>query len=83
MTILFWLGLLIAIGAALAFAVLGLLALYGGARTTREQLIPGFRPDSPAPLTRALSLAAVWVPVGVVAFFGLYACVHILALMLG
>lgn len=83
MALLYWLGLLIAVGAALAFAALGLLALYGGLRTTREQLIPGFRPDSPGPLARALSLAAVWVPVGVVAFFGLYACVHILTLMLG
>ncbi|MEN9935208.1 MAG: hypothetical protein RLZZ387_1787 [Chloroflexota bacterium] len=82
MAILFGLGVLIAVGAALAFAALGLLALYGSARTTREQLIPGFRPDRPGPLERALALAALWVPAGVVALFGLYACVHILGVAL-
>jgi hypothetical protein len=80
---LFWLGALIAVGAALAFAALGLLALYGGVRATREQVIPGFRPDRPGPVQRALTLLAVWLPVAVVAFFGLYAGVHILRVALG
>jgi hypothetical protein len=83
MSLLFWLGSLIAIGAALAFAVLGVLTLYGGVRATREQLLPGFRPDRPGPVQRFLALAAVWVPVAVVAFFGLYAGVHIVRVVLG
>lgn len=76
--VLYWLGVLIALGSAVAFAVLGLLPLYGGARTTSEQLIPGFKPDRPGPAERALALVAVWVPVAIVCGFGLYAAVQIL-----
>lgn len=83
MNALFWLGALIAVGAALAFAALGLLALYGGVRATLGQILPGFRSDQPSALQRLLTLAALWLPVAVVAFFGLYACVHILGIVLG
>ncbi|MFO7168836.1 MAG: hypothetical protein DIU80_012515 [Chloroflexota bacterium] len=79
--VLFAIGALVAIVAAAAFAALGLLTLYGGARATREQLIPGFRPDRPGPLARALALVAVWVPVLVVTLFALYAAVWIVALV--
>jgi hypothetical protein len=82
MALLYWLGVLIAIGSAIAFAALGLLAGYGGLHTTRAQILPGFRPDRPGPLARAATLAAVWVPVLVVAIFGVYACVHILGVAL-
>jgi hypothetical protein len=83
MSLLYWLGALIAVGAALAFAAIGVLTLYGGVRATREQVLPGFRPDRPGPLQRALTLAAVWVPVAVVVAFGLYAGAHILRVALG
>lgn len=82
MAILFWLGVLIAVGAALAFAALGALAAYGGLHTTRAQIIPGFKPDRPGPLARAATLAAVWVPALTVAIFGIYSCVHILGVAL-
>jgi hypothetical protein len=75
--ILMWLGALIALGAALAFAAMGLLALWGAARATREQLVPGFRTDRPGALERALTLAAVWVPALVIAGFGVYAAAWI------
>lgn len=80
---LFWLGALIALGAALAFAVVGLLTIYGGVRATREQLLPGFRPDRSGPLHRTLTIVAVWLPAAVVAFFGLYAGAHIVQVVLG
>ncbi|HWQ14230.1 MAG TPA: hypothetical protein VNL77_15635 [Roseiflexaceae bacterium] len=82
MAALFWLGILIALGAAVVFAALGVLPLYAAIRTTREQIIPGFRPDRPGPLERALALAAVWLPAIVTGLFGLYACAQLLLLAL-
>jgi hypothetical protein len=71
-------GALIALGAALAFVVVGALALFGGARATYEQVVPGFRPDRPGPLERGLTLLGVWGPVLLMAILCLLAGIKIL-----
>lgn len=77
------LGAIIAIGAALAFALIGALTLFGGANSTDKQVLPGFRPDQPGPLVRLLTLASVWVPVAFVAVLCLLAAVQIFRVALG
>lgn len=67
------LGALITLGAAIAFLVVGALALVGSANATSAQLIPGFRPDRPGPLERALALLGVWVPVALLCLLCLLA----------
>jgi hypothetical protein len=76
--VLFGIGALIAVGAAGAFVAFGVLSVYGAARATVEHLLPGFRPDRPSPATRVLTILAVWLPVAVVGFFGVYAGVWII-----
>lgn len=78
----FILGVLIALGAAAAFAGLGLATLFGGARSTSEQVIPGFKPDRPGAAERALTLGAVWIPVVVVAIFGVYSAVRVVEMVI-
>jgi hypothetical protein len=70
-------GALIALGAAVAFLVVGALALFGGARATTEQVVPGFRPDRPGPAQRALTLLGVWGPVALIALLCLLAGIMI------
>ena len=70
-------GALVGIGAALAFLIVGALTLFGGARTTQEQIVPGFGPDRPGPLERAFALLAVWGPVLLVALLCLLAAIQI------
>ena len=71
-------GALIALGATIAFLVIGALALFGGARATTEQVMPGFRPDQPSPAERALTLLGLWGPVVLVALLCLLAAIQIL-----
>ena len=56
-------GALITLGGAIAFLAVGALTLFGGANTTQQQVVPGFRPDRPSPTERALTLLGVWVPI--------------------
>lgn len=78
----FILGVLIAIGAAVAFAALGLATLFGGARSTGEQIIPGFVSDRAGSAERTLTLIAVWVPVVVVTIFGVYTAYRIIEMVI-
>ena len=70
-------GAIIAIGAAVAFLVVGALTLFGGARATQDQVVPGFRPDRPGPLERALALLSVWGPVLFIAALCLLGAIQI------
>ena len=70
-------GALVAFGAALAFLVVGALTLFGGARATQEQIVPGFGPDRPGPLERAFALLAVWGPALLIAVLCLLAAIQI------
>jgi hypothetical protein len=76
------LGALIALGATVAFVAVGALTLFGGARATTEQVLPGFRPDRPGPAERALTLLGVWGPVALVALLCLLAAIQILRVAL-
>jgi hypothetical protein len=78
----FVVGLVIAIGAAIAFLLLGALALFGGARATQDQIVPGFRPDRPGMLERALTLLSVWGTVALVAVLCLLAAIRIFDIVL-
>ena len=75
-------GALIALGASVAFVVLGALTLFGGARATSEQVVPGFRPDQPSPAERALTLLGVWGPVALVTLLCLLGAIQILRVAL-
>ena len=76
-------GALIAVGAALAFLAVGALSLFGGTRATGGQVVPGFKPDRPGPLERALTLLSVWGPVLLIAALCLLAAIKILQVVLG
>ncbi|ABU57941.1 hypothetical protein [Roseiflexus castenholzii] len=78
----FILGVLIAIASAVAFAALGLVTLFGGARSTQEQIIPGFIPDRASGAERLFTLGAVWIPVIVVTLFGVYAAYRIVEMVI-
>jgi hypothetical protein len=71
------LGALIALGAAVAFLVVGALSLFGGTRATQDQVVPGFRPDRPGGIERALTLLGVWGPVLLIAALCLLAAIQI------
>jgi hypothetical protein len=71
-------GALIALGSTVAFLVVGALVLFGGARTTTDQIVPGFRPDRPSPAERALTLLGVWGPAVLIALLCLLAAIQIL-----
>jgi hypothetical protein len=75
-------GGLIALGATIAFLLIGALALFGGARATTEQVVPGFRPDRPGTARRALTLLGLWGPVVLVALLCLLAAIQILRVAL-
>ncbi len=77
------LGALIVLGAALAFLVMGALALFGGANATQGQVIPGFRPDQPGPAERALTLLSVWGPVALIALLCLLAAIKMVQMAIG
>ena len=72
------LGALITFGAALAFLVVGALALFGGTNATQGQIVPGFRPDRPGSLERILTLVGVWGPVALIALLCLLAAIKML-----
>ena len=76
-------GALVTLGAAIAFLVVGALALFGGADATQRQVVPGFRPDRPGPLERALTLVGVWGPVVLVAVLCLLAAIKMMQVAAG
>lgn len=76
------LGILAALGAAVVFLIIGALVLFGGVRTTREQIVPGFLPDHPSPLERLLTLLGTWLPIGMIALLCLLTGIRLLQLIL-
>jgi hypothetical protein len=76
------LGALIGVGAAVVFLLVGALALFGGTDATRKQLLPGFAPDRPAFIERALSFLSLWGPVALVALLCLLAGIQIVRIAL-
>lgn len=80
---LYALGVLIAIGSAIAFLAIGAITVLGGADATQRQVIPGFRPDEPSPLQRVLTFLGVWGPIVFVAVLSLLAGIRILRVAFG
>jgi len=79
----FFLGALIAIGASIAFAVVGLLTLWGGGETLTRELPRGFTRSATSPARRVLGVALVAVPLVITALFGLLAAGRVLMVALG
>jgi hypothetical protein len=78
-----YLGVLIGVGAAVAFLAVGALALFGGTDATRRQLLPGFLPDRPGPGERLLALLSLWGPAALVALLCLLAGIQIVRVAAG
>ena len=80
---LYGLGVLIAIGAAGAFAAVGILTIWGGYEAVRRELVRGFVVNPPSPAERVISLSVTVVPLAVVALFSLMAAGRITLMVLG
>jgi hypothetical protein len=76
-----YLGLLIGLGAAIIFIVIGALSLFGGVDTTQRQLLPGFTPDRLGGARQLVALVLFWLPILVVAGFCLLTGIQILRVM--
>lgn len=79
----FILGSIIAIGAAIAFAVLGALTLWGGWVTVTRELPAHFVSAGASAGERTQTLALVVVPLTITGIFGLLAGWRILLVALG
>ena len=77
------LGVLITLGGAIAFLVVGALTLFGGVDATQRQVVPGFRPDRPGPAERLLTLLGVWGPIALTALLCLLAAIKMLQVVAG
>jgi hypothetical protein len=77
------LGSLIALGAALIFAALGLLTLWAGWLAVRREVLRGFVSAAPSPAEQALTLGMIGLPLGGAALLGLLAAIRIAAVALG
>jgi hypothetical protein len=77
------LGSIIAIGSALAFAGIALLAVWGGLRAIRQELLRGFVSANPGAADRAITILLVGVPLAGVAALGLLAAVRLTLVALG
>jgi hypothetical protein len=77
------LGVLIAIGAAVAFAAIGAFTLWGGFDALTSEVPRGFRRSATAPARRALTIALVGFAVLATGLFGLLAAGRVLQIALG
>lgn len=76
-------GMIIALGAGVTFLAIGGLTLFAVSRATHEQILPGFRPDRPNPLERALTLVMVWGPLALVVLLCLLGGLRFLSVAFG
>jgi TRAP-type C4-dicarboxylate transport system permease small subunit len=79
----FVLGSLIAIGAAVAFATIGILTLWGGWHAFQQELQRGFVSENTSAGERALTLILVGLPLVGAAVFGLLSALRIAAVAVG
>ena len=77
------LGSLVAIGAAVAFAAMGGLVLWGGWIMLRREVFTGFISAQPSPLERAFTLVCTALPLLVVGLFGIATAARFFALAFG
>jgi hypothetical protein len=79
----FILGSIIALGSAIAFAGMALLAVWGGLQAIRHELLRGFVSANPGAADRAITILLVGVPLAGVAAIGLLGAVRITLVALG
>jgi hypothetical protein len=79
----FFLGSLIAVAAAVVFAAVGLLTLWGGAEAVARELGPDFVRSAATGARRLGTLLMAGLPIAVVGLFALLAAWRILAVALG
>jgi hypothetical protein len=77
------LGSIIALAAALAFAAIAILSVWGCLQAVRGELLRGFISANPAPADRIVTLLLVGVPLAGVAALGLLAAVRIILVAIG
>ena len=77
------LGVLIGLSSALAFAAVGGLLIWGGARALRREVLRGFVSAPPPPAERLLTLALIIVPLLGAALLALLAAGRIVMVALG
>lgn len=83
MDLLFTLGVIIAVAAAVAFAALGGLTLWGGLNTLTSELPRGFVRSGVSGAGRLGTLALVGLPLLITGAFGLLAALRILQVAFG
>lgn len=79
----FALGVLIAIAAAVAFAAMGGLTLWGGLDTLTREVPRDFRRSAASGAQRALTLAMVGLPLLITGLFGILAAGRLVQVALG
>jgi hypothetical protein len=79
----FILGALIAIGAALVFAAVGLLTVWGGAEAVSREFGPSFVRTAASALERVFAVLLVALPIAGVALLALLAAWRIAAVAMG
>ncbi len=77
------LGALIALGAALVFALLGALTLWAGWLAVRREVLRGFISTAPSPAERIITLLLIGAPLFGAALLSLLAAGRIAAVALG
>jgi hypothetical protein len=77
-----YLGILIGIGAAVTFILIGALTLFGGVDATQRQLLPGFVSDQSNAGLRLLTMLIVWLPIVVVSVFCLLTGIQIVRVVI-
>jgi hypothetical protein len=77
------LGSIIALGAALAFAGMAILAVWGGLQAIRSELLRGFVSANPSVADRAITVLLVGVPLAGVAAIGLLSAVRVARVAFG
>ncbi|MEI7771814.1 MAG: hypothetical protein WCI67_17610 [Chloroflexales bacterium] len=71
------LGSIICLGAALAFVAIVVIAVWGGLRAIRRELLRGFVSARPGAADRVITLLLVGVPLAGVAAIGLLSAVRL------
>ncbi|MEI7644437.1 MAG: hypothetical protein WCJ55_09165 [Chloroflexales bacterium] len=77
------LGSIICLGAALAFAGIALLAVWGGSQAIRHELLRGFVSANPGVADRVLTILLVGVPLVGVAAIGLLSAIRMTMVAFG
>jgi hypothetical protein len=80
---LYLLGVLVAIGAAVAFAAIGALVIWGGLKTLGSEVPRDYLRTRASGGTRAVTLVLVGLPLLVTGFFGLLAALKLLQVAFG